>query len=339
MPTEENNTEITSHLQNKEQQKNPPLTIKLGRLCEPAIGKTQEQNEDTVLICKRKPMLAVFDGIGGEAAGEEASQSASKKILEFQPPSDDGIIAVYEAIKEAHKAVLERRQQLVNQGLIGKDEFIGTTATVAYFSKDKNGNLQVTIGSIGDSRAYVLRNKELIQLTIDQNILTKLKNLTNNEIKKIQQVLNNMVNPEEVRLDSESRAILTKIYDYFIKNIKKFGLPETDQGKIDPALSALLILFNKRNLITNYLGNPNYPNDIPCPVSTHTLQPGDVLLLCTDGLSDNLTDREIAEILASAETAKDAAQELFQKAKDRYKTTGHPRAKIDDIGLIVACII
>lgn len=146
-----------------------------------------------------------------------------------------------------------------------------------------------------------------------------------------------MVNPETVRLDSESRAILAKIHGSLIQ---EFGLPETDQGKIDSALSALLILFNKRNLITNYLGNPDYRNtDIPCPVSTHTLQPGDVLLLCTDGLSDNLTDKEIAEILASAKTVKDAAQELLKKAKGRYKTTGHPRAKIDDIGLIVAHII
>ncbi len=337
MPEEQNDANPQNQLPPREHQTKPTLIIELAQACEPAANKTPEENQDTVLICEDKPMLAVFDGMGGEAAGGEAAKTAQDAVFNFQPPSDDGPVAVYEAVTAAHKAVWGKREQLAKDGVIDKTEVIGTTATAAYFGKDESGDLQVTIGSIGDSRAYLLRDGKLIQLTTDQNLLTSFEKLTGDEIKLVQTVLNNMTDPETVRLTLAVRAVLIKISDSLIAS---YGEPESNRDIDDLELEALRILFKRRNIITNYLGNPDYRGkDIPCPIYTHKLQAGDTLLFCTDGLSDNLTDMEIAEILSSAETADEATQKLLQAVRSRAQTVDHPRAKPDDVGLIVARII
>jgi serine/threonine protein phosphatase PrpC len=64
---------------------------------------------------------------------------------------------------------------------------------------------------------------------------------------------------------------------------------------------------------------------------------GDVLLAVTDGVSDNLTFSELADLLGGAAAApRDVAQRVADAAVARSHDSGHPRSKIDDTTVVVA---
>ncbi|HEU5379813.1 MAG TPA: PP2C family serine/threonine-protein phosphatase [Ktedonobacteraceae bacterium] len=88
--------------------------------------------------------------------------------------------------------------------------------------------------------------------------------------------------------------------------------------------------FERRHQITCAVGWSDFPT---IPVSSHPLLPGDQLILCTDGLHDNLADREIEALVRTP--GKAAALQLVNAASQRSQQT-HIRAKRDDISAIVA---
>ncbi len=71
----------------------------------------------------------------------------------------------------------------------------------------------------------------------------------------------------------------------------------------------------KRHVLTNFVGGPS--SGVEPEVSTIELKNGDILLLCTDGLTDMVHDEEIAEILGRARSAEEASKELLALALDR----------------------
>jgi protein phosphatase len=88
--------------------------------------------------------------------------------------------------------------------------------------------------------------------------------------------------------------------------------------------------FNKRNGITQALGDKKA---LDIHMSHHDIHAGDKLLLCTDGIHDNLTDEEIATVLAQSGRTR-AAQRLVQRATRRSQEDSL-RAKNDDMTAIV----
>ena len=89
-------------------------------------------------------------------------------------------------------------------------------------------------------------------------------------------------------------------------------------------------LVERRNKITCAVGWTDFPRIQTCSLA---LLPGDRILLCTDGVHDNLTDQEIEEVLRGTDEA--SAQRLVSTAYHRSQQT-HFRAKQDDISAIVA---
>jgi len=87
--------------------------------------------------------------------------------------------------------------------------------------------------------------------------------------------------------------------------------------------------FNFRNLISSKLGMQNVPMDIEYAV----IEPGDILVLSTDGVHDNLSTEEIRRILLGARKGK-AAEDLVSFAK-RRSLDAHDRAKPDDMTALV----
>jgi serine/threonine protein phosphatase PrpC len=67
-----------------------------------------------------------------------------------------------------------------------------------------------------------------------------------------------------------------------------------------------------------------------------TVDDGDVLLAVTDGVSDNLTFSELADLLRGEPAAPDAARRVVGAAAARSRDRGHPRSKVDDITAVVA---
>ncbi len=81
-----------------------------------------------------------------------------------------------------------------------------------------------------------------------------------------------------------------------------------DQGQLDEGQSSEFLY---KNIITKAVGAE--PSIEPC-VHCVDLVDGDVFLMCTDGLTDMLSDEEIAQVLAKAETVEEGADKLVEEA-------------------------
>jgi PPM family protein phosphatase len=124
-------------------------------------GRKRRHNEDA-FVCE-PPLFAIADGMGGAQAGEVASQLAAAALTETHPDSD-GERRVAELIQEANRRVHHRAStDATTSGM-------GTTMTVALVAPDG----KVAFGHVGDSRAYLLRDGELEQVTDDHTLVAEL---------------------------------------------------------------------------------------------------------------------------------------------------------------------
>jgi protein phosphatase len=136
-------------------------------------GLVRELNEDTVVWATpqdkavtdgRGSLALVADGMGGHAAGEVASALAADVIrrlyFDLDGPAPKVLAAAFTA---ANRAILEYATEHP------ECKGMGTTCTVLAF-RDR----RAWIGHIGDSRAYLLRGRKLVQLSEDQTLVAKL---------------------------------------------------------------------------------------------------------------------------------------------------------------------
>jgi PPM family protein phosphatase len=123
-------------------------------------GRKRRLNEDAY-VCK-PPLFAIADGMGGARAGEVASGLAAAALQE-KDVNGTGSERVVALMQAANRSVYERSSR--DAEVAG----MGTTMTVALV---ENGS--VTFGHVGDSRAYVLRDGELEQLTHDHSLVAEL---------------------------------------------------------------------------------------------------------------------------------------------------------------------
>jgi PPM family protein phosphatase len=162
-------------------------TIRLRVFGQTAVGQVREHNEDNFLIADltRKSrefssgqlyqigrcgaVFGVCDGMGGAAAGEVASRLGvdiiyNQLIAAGVPRGREDLARrLVNAIQDAgHRIFSEARADRTRRGM-------GTTATVAAFLDDR-----LFIAQVGDSRAYVVRNGELVQVTRDQSLVNQL---------------------------------------------------------------------------------------------------------------------------------------------------------------------
>jgi len=124
-------------------------------------GRKRHHNEDSYVF--QPPLFAIADGMGGARAGEVASALAAGALHEADV-NGGGTARVIELIQEANRRVHERAQ--VDAETTG----MGTTITVALVEGDGT----VTFGHVGDSRAYLLRDDRLEQLTDDHSLVAEL---------------------------------------------------------------------------------------------------------------------------------------------------------------------
>jgi protein phosphatase len=127
------------------------------------VGVVRSGNEDSFLLEPSRGVFIVADGMGGHAAGEVASDMAVKivgRALEgvVGQEDDEAAVVIRDAIIEANGEIF--RRTLVEEEKRG----MGTTTTAMIV----NGPHYI-IGQVGDSRAYVLREDQLLQLTKDHS--------------------------------------------------------------------------------------------------------------------------------------------------------------------------
>jgi serine/threonine protein phosphatase PrpC len=128
------------------------------------IGLVRERNEDAYHVGDR--VWVVADGLGGHQAGEVASQLAVKTMAQasLEALAEDTNKVLISTILEANRRIYEEAKG--SSRLSG----MGTTITAAFY----DGRGQVYIGHVGDSRAYMVRDGVISQLTEDHSVVALL---------------------------------------------------------------------------------------------------------------------------------------------------------------------
>jgi len=124
-------------------------------------GRKRRRNEDAYVVAP--PLFAVADGMGGAQAGEVASKLAAAALSDTDAGSLTGTERVTSLFQEANRRIYER--SATDPAVSG----MGTTMTVALVEGD-----EVVIGHVGDSRAYLLRDGRIEQLTDDHSLVAEL---------------------------------------------------------------------------------------------------------------------------------------------------------------------
>lgn len=206
------------------------------------VGCVRDHNEDSLLVAP--PLFAVADGMGGHAAGEVASEIAITVLGEKAPHTPDAA-ALGRAVEDANRAVILAANE--KRGRAG----MGTTMTAAVLQKDR-----LVIAQVGDSRAYLLHQGRLQQLTRDHSLMADM-------------IEAGRLTPEEARTHPN------------------------------------------RSVITRALGSD--PRMVP-DLYEITVETGDRLLLCSDGLSSMVEDSAIESTLARTRDPQRCASMLVNEA-------------------------
>ena len=124
------------------------------------VGCVRDHNEDSLIV--RPPLFVVADGMGGHAAGEVASEIAVQVISELAPAAPDAE-ALGRAVEAANEAIIDAAHE--GRGRQG----MGTTVTAAMLQGER-----LVIAQVGDSRAYLLHQGALQQLTRDHSLVADM---------------------------------------------------------------------------------------------------------------------------------------------------------------------
>lgn len=148
-----------------------PLSLNIGKCT--LLGNYRENNEDSIEV-KLFPDLSVCivaDGMGGQAAGEIASKKAIDIIPRELRKSLAPTVNTDNAKVLVRKAIVQANEEIMAMGALDKDmKNMGTTVVMAVWRK---GN-ELFVSGVGDSRAYLIRNKKIVQLTVDHSLAQAL---------------------------------------------------------------------------------------------------------------------------------------------------------------------
>ena len=220
------------------------ITLEAGAASD--VGLVRDINEDRYLVSDR--IFAVCDGLGGHQAGEVAAATAVETLeTTFSEPTVKNLI---DAVRWANRAVWQLAQEQSDK------RGMGTTIT-AVGIVEQDGEQQLAVINVGDSRGYLLRDGELTQLTEDHSLVAEMErdgHLTHEEA---------LVHPQ--------RAVITRA----------LGLDS------DVQVDSLELLPYR----------------------------GDRLLLCSDGLTNEVADDEVGSILRRLADPTEAAKELVSQAR------------------------
>ena len=208
-------------------------------------GRTRRHNEDSYVI--EPPLFAIADGMGGAQAGEVASGLATAALKEGQADAG-GQQRIADLIQEANRRVYDRSSSDPNTS------GMGTTITVALVEDD-----HVAFGHVGDSRAYLIRDASMEQLTEDHSLVNELL---------------------------------------------KTGKLSREEAETHP----------QRSVITRALGTDP---DVDVDTFSVRAENGDLFLLCSDGLTDMVSEASILDLVERHRDDIDGALRALVKEANR----------------------
>jgi protein phosphatase len=147
------------------------LALNIGKCT--LLGNYRENNEDAIDV-KQLPELTlsiVADGMGGQAAGEIASKRAIE-VIPRELRKNLGASPTQDHVKSTiRKAIVQANEEIMAMGALDRDmRNMGTTLVMALWRKGP----EMYIANVGDSRAYLIRDNKIEQLTIDHSLAQAL---------------------------------------------------------------------------------------------------------------------------------------------------------------------
>ena len=241
----------------------PGHNVRLRSSAITSVGQVRENNQDSVAVWtgKRAVVAVVADGMGGAAAGEEASRIAVETVA-AELALAEGTNAIESMTTDSLKTSL--RQSILNANLhiievaIENPEMrgMGTTITLACVR-----GREVTVAHVGDSRAYQVSplDKGILQITSDHSFVEALLSAGH-------------ITPEQAE-------------EHPMRNVLYRALGQTEEVDVD--------------------------------IYRRTLQMGDRLVLCSDGLTRHVKPYEIAKYVLNEDDPAIAGQRLVDLANAR----------------------
>jgi serine/threonine protein phosphatase PrpC len=222
------------------------------------VGRVRQRNEDSHLARPEMGIWAVADGMGGHADGDVASQTLIRALASIgQPTSAEALL---DLLEDSISRVNDRLRQLGQQ----RGAVVGTTLAVL-LARDGH---YACIWS-GDSRIYLIRDGEIIQLSRDHTEVQEL-------------LAEGSITAEEARN------------------------------------------WAGRNGITRAIGVYDEPE---LEMTSGPLSPGDVFVICSDGLTNHVRDDEILRSV-TASPSQQACDELISLTLER--------GALDNVTVVVA---
>lgn len=131
------------------------------------IGRKRKTNQDSYHLNLEKKLFVVADGMGGHNGGDIASQMAVKVLPEYVNNNYqmEPLLLLTGSIKESNRSIKlfgETHPELVGMG----------TTVVSFLFKGPN----IYIGNVGDSRAYLINQKKIYQLSRDHSLVQEKLN-------------------------------------------------------------------------------------------------------------------------------------------------------------------
>lgn len=136
------------------------------------IGRTRDKNQDAFYISKENELqlYIVADGMGGHRCGELASSMALEIVKESFLNSVEKLNKKNNVIRLIKESIEKANINIYLKSLEREEwKGMGTTITLAYIFKDR-----ILIGHVGDSRAYIVEDGILRQLTEDHSYINEL---------------------------------------------------------------------------------------------------------------------------------------------------------------------
>ena len=208
-------------------------------------GRQRTTNEDSYFA--RGPLYAVADGMGGAQAGEVASRIAAEAFEPAERGSEAPETFLRSVVQSANSQIHTLSQKDASRS------GMGTTLTAALVEGD-----EISIGHVGDSRAYLYRDGELKLLTSDHSL---------------------------------------------VEELRRQGRLTEEEAETHP----------QRSIITRALGPEA---EVEVDTLTASARPGDVYLICSDGLTTMVKDAKITEILADSPSLDEATTWLVNEANE-----------------------
>lgn len=256
------------------------------------------KNEDAIFVDTRDNFACVLDGAGGLKDARKASQTAkaliSNQFRLLPTPKFQEELPTDDEIRAVYSPL---NQLLQNASLMIENltNQGGTTATLVRFIKTESAFVYAFIANVGDSRAYHYSpsTQTLNLITRDQNLILAYE--TPEDYQAI-----------SARLDEVSTA----------EELAKLSVPDKEY-------------FDSRQTVTSLLGYEPLR-----PANYHlSLNSGDLIVITSDGIHDNLTGSEIQSIVNLR--PRRLASSLVSEALKRSQDIDHLRAKPDDMSAVV----